>query len=205
MGACGSRSEQKTNHPPSDMITIGGQKEEGYAQLDNDGELFFKILLLGDSGVGKSTILSMFSESKFNVNHVSTVGVDFKTVHLTVLNRPVQLQVWDTAGQERYRSIITAYYRGAHGILLTFDLTRRESYDNIRRWLLDVNKHAHQHTKTVLVGNKKDVDHMRNVTREEAEELARELGIKYFEVSAKTNDGIKEVFDDIAQQLIESM
>lgn len=88
---------------------------------------------------------------------------------------------WDTAGQERYRSIITAYYRGAHGILLTFDLTRRESYDNIRRWLLDVNKHAHQHTKTVLVGNKKDVDHMRNVTREEAEELARELGIKYFE------------------------
>ncbi|KAL9654188.1 hypothetical protein ABK040_000770 [Willaertia magna] len=185
MGCAVSKKEDTsmTNKKPnSNNIIIGGEND-AYAQLEDKGnELFFKVLLLGDSGVGKSSILSMFCDDKFNFTHISTVGVDFKTVHLTIQDKQIQLQIWDTAGQERYRSIITAYYRGAHGIFLIFDLTKRETFENIRRWLTDVSKHAHQSVKTILIGNKKDLDHIRTVSTEEAEQLAKELGVKYFEV-----------------------
>ena len=154
----------------------------------------FKILLLGDAGVGKSSIILRYTKNQFNASMVGSIGVDFKTKDIIVNNKKVKIQIWDTAGHERFRTITTSYYRGAHGIVTVFDLTDRESYEHIEKWLDEINKYAKENVMRFLIGNKSDLVDQRKVTYEEARALANKLNIYYVETSAKNNINVSDFF-----------
>ena len=169
-------------------------------------DLLFKIVLIGDSGVGKSCLLVRFADDSFSDSYLTTIGVDFRFRTLPIEDNSVKLQIvsstqWDTAGQERFRTITTAYYRGADGILLVFDKSNKESFDHIDTWMEEVNKHAHEHAVKMLVGNKADLEAA--VTTEEAEEKARRHAVKYMETSAKEAYQVDSAFMEMARTLVE--
>ena len=170
-------------------------------------DYMFKLLLIGDAGVGKSSILLRFTDDTFDDHLQSTIGVDFK---VKMINTPdgktVKVSIWDTAGQERFRTLTSSYYRGAHGIILTYDVTRRETFENLSQWLEEVDVYTPGGGKDVvklLVGNKVDLS-QRKVTRREAETWARQRGMLFIEASAKTTLGIQEVFDEVIQKILDS-
>ncbi|EGA75114.1 Sec4p [Saccharomyces cerevisiae AWRI796] len=152
-----------------------------------------KILLIGDSGVGKSCLLVRFVEDKFNPSFITTIGIDFKIKTVDINGKKVKLQLWDTAGQERFRTITTAYYRGAMGIILVYDVTDERTFTNIKQWFKTVNEHANDEAQLLLVGNKSDME-TRVVTADQGEALAKELGIPFIESSAKNDDNVNEYF-----------
>ena len=147
-------------------------------------------------GVGKSCIILRFTKNEFNATMVSSIGVDFKSKDINVNNKKVKLQIWDTAGHERFRTITTSYYRGAHGIVTVFDLTNRESFEHIERWLSEINKYAKENVLRFLRGNKADLVDQRAVPYEELQGLASRLKIPYIETSAKNNINIEKFFSD---------
>ncbi|KAK9771266.1 hypothetical protein SCAR479_11999 [Seiridium cardinale] len=157
-----------------------------------------KLLLIGDSGVGKSCCLLRFSEDSFTPSFITTIGIDFKIRTIELDGKRVKLQIWDTAGQERFRTITTAYYRGAMGILLVYDVTDQRSFDNIRTWFANVEQHATEGVNKILIGNKCDWEDKRVVSTEQGEALAKELGIPFLEVSAKSNINIDKAFYSLA-------
>jgi small GTP-binding protein len=160
-----------------------------------DFDYLFKLLLIGDSGVGKSCLLLRFAEGSFSDSFMSTIGVDFKIKSLQFEDgKVVKLQIWDTAGQERFRTITSSYYRGAHGIIIVFDVTDEESFKNVTSWISEIENYASESVCKLLVGNKTDLAEQRVVTRQQAEELAQRLGIPYIETSAKTADHVEEAF-----------
>merc|ERR1712166_598002 len=148
-------------------------------------DFLIKLLLIGDSGVGKSCCLLRFSEDSFTPSFITTIGIDFKIRTIELDGKRVKLQIWDTAGQERFRTITTAYYRGAMGILLVYDVTDEQSFQNIRSWMRNIEQHANTEVVKVLLGNKCDMKNKRAVKHEEGENLAKEYGIEFFETSAK--------------------
>ena len=135
-------------------------------------DYLFKLLLIGDSGVGKSNLLSRFTRNEFNLDSKSTIGVEFATRSLSVDGKVVKAQIWDTAGQERYRAITSAYYRGAVGALLVYDISKQPTFANVTRWLKELRDHADSSIVIMLVGNKSDLRHLRAVPTEEAKEFA---------------------------------
>ena len=161
--------------------------------MDYSDQLF-KILLLGDAGVGKSSIILRYTKNEFNAKMVSSIGVDFKTKDIIVNDKRVKLQIWDTAGHERFRTITTSYYRGAHGIVTVFDLTDRESFEHIGKWLDEINKYAKENVMRFLIGNKSDLVDKRQVQYEEARALSNRLNIYYVETSAKNNINVSDFF-----------
>ncbi|RMZ81997.1 hypothetical protein DV737_g2316, partial [Chaetothyriales sp. CBS 132003] len=171
-------------------------------------DFLIKLLLIGDSGVGKSCCLLRFSEDSFTPSFITTIGIDFKIRTIDLDGKRVKLQIWDTAGQERFRTITTAYYRGAMGILLCYDVTDEKSFNNIRTWFSNVEQHASEGVNKILVGNKCDWEEKRQVSTEQGQALADELGIPFLEVSAKANINIEKVFyslaSDIKKRLIDS-
>jgi Ras-related protein Rab-1A len=167
----------------------------------NDYDFLFKILLIGDSGVGKSCLLLRFTDDSYTDSYISTIGVDFKIRTHEIDGKKVKLQIWDTAGQERFRTITTSYYRGAHGIIVVYDITDRDSFDNIKEWLKEIEKYAHENVNILLVGNKVDKEIKRQVTIEEASELAAEYKLKYIETSAKTNINVEKAFLDLSAEI----
>jgi Ras-related protein Rab-1A len=160
----------------------------------NYSDQLFKILLLGDAGVGKSSIILRYTKNEFNAKMVSSIGVDFKTKDIIVNDKRVKLQIWDTAGHERFRTITTSYYRGAHGIVTVFDLTDRESFEHIEKWLDEINKYAKENVMRFLIGNKSDLVDKRQVQYEEARALSNRLNIYYVETSAKNNINVSDFF-----------
>lgn len=169
-------------------------------------ELFdymFKVLLLGDAGVGKTSLMWRFSEDVFNKTYISTIGIDFKLRTIEVQGKRVRLQVWDTAGQERFHAISVSYYRTAVGIMLVYDITRRRSFENIAKWLRNIDEHAKEDVIKLLIGNKCDLHGPRTVKREEGEKLAEEYDMSFFETSAKENESIEEAFECIAKEVME--
>merc|ERR1712032_667118 len=146
----------------------------------------FKLLLIGDSGVGKTCILFRFSDDAFNTTFISTIGIDFKIKTIDINGKRVKLQIWDTAGQERFHTITTSYYRGANGIMLVYDITNAKSFDNIHNWLRNIEQHASEDVEKMLLGNKCDMEDKRVIPKQRGEMLAREHGIKFFETSAKS-------------------
>lgn len=169
-------------------------------------ELFdymFKVLLLGDAGVGKTSLMWRFSEDVFNKTYISTIGIDFKLRTIEVQGKRVRLQVWDTAGQERFHAISVSYYRTAVGIMLVYDITRRHSFENIAKWLRNIDEHAKEDVIKLLIGNKCDLHGPRTVKREEGEKLAEEYDMSFFETSAKENESIEEAFECIAKEVME--
>lgn len=161
-------------------------------------DMIMKLLLVGDSGVGKSCLLLRFVEDKFNPSFITTIGIDFKIRTIEINGKRIKLQVWDTAGQERFRTITTAYYRGAMGIVLVYDVTDSNTFENIRKWFSTVNQHANDDAQLMLVGNKADEDGIRTVTKQQGEALANELNIPFIEASAKTNENVDEIFFQLA-------
>ncbi|CAM9366274.1 unnamed protein product [Chrysoparadoxa australica] len=165
----------------------------------------FKILLIGDAAVGKSSIMLRFTEDVFDDHLQSTIGVDFKVKMMEADGKRVKLTIWDTAGQERFRTLTSSYYRGAQGIMMVYDVTRRDTFDNLDRWLEEVETYHPGRGRSVvklLVGNKVDKD--RVVAREEAEGYARRKGMLFLESSAKTKEGIKQVFSEVVQKILEN-
>ncbi|KAL4389180.1 hypothetical protein AHAS_Ahas03G0019300 [Arachis hypogaea] len=172
------------------------------ARARADYDYLIKLLLIGDSGVGKSCILLRFSDGSFTTSFITTIGIDFKIRTIELDGKRIKLQIWDTAGQERFRTITTAYYRGAMGILLVYDVTDEASFNNIRNWIRNIEQHASDNVNKILVGNKADMDESkRAVPTSKGQELADEYGIKFFETSAKTNFNVEEVFFSIARDI----
>merc|ERR1711900_138626 len=162
-------------------------------------DFLIKLLLIGDSGVGKSCCLLRFSEDSFTPSFITTIGIDFKIRTIELDGKRVKLQIWDTAGQERFRTITTAYYRGAMGILLVYDVTDERSFNNIRTWFSNVEQHATEGVNKILIGNKCDWEDRRVVSTERGQQLADELGIPFLEVSAKSNINVEKAFYSFRQ------
>ncbi|XP_030232290.1 ras-related protein Rab-8B isoform X1 [Gadus morhua] len=156
-------------------------------------DYLFKLLLIGDSGVGKTCLLFRFSEDAFNTTFISTIGIDFKIRTIELDGKKIKLQIWDTAGQERFRTITTAYYRGAMGIMLVYDITNEKSFDNIKNWIRNIEEHASSDVERMILGNKCDMNDKRQVSRERGEKLAIDYGIKFLETSAKSGINVEEV------------
>lgn len=169
-----------------------------------DGEHLVKLLLLGDSAVGKSSLLVRLCDGKFDSNFVLTIGVDFKLKMIPERNgRRLKLQVWDTAGQERFRTITPAYYRAAMGVVITYDVTDQSSFDHVEFWVTQLDQHGDTRVQRILVGNKSDLEDCRKVSREDGEALAARFNMKFFETSAKTGASVEEAFLEIADQVVE--
>lgn len=152
--------------------------------MDHEYDYLFKIVLIGDSGVGKSNILSRFTRNEFCLESKSTIGVEFATRTLQVEGKTVKAQIWDTAGQERYRAITSAYYRGAVGALLVYDITKRQTFDNVQRWLGELRDHADSNIVIMMAGNKSDLYHLRAVSEQDGQTLAEKEGLSFLETSA---------------------
>jgi len=157
-------------------------------------DYFFKILLIGDSGVGKSCLLLRFADDSWTDSHISTIGVDFKIKTLNCDQKVIKLQIWDTAGQERFRTITSSYYRGAQGIILVFDCTDMESFNNVKQWLGEIDRYACENVNKLLVGNKTDLVQGRVVDKSVAQEFADSMSIPYIETSAKNATGVEDAF-----------
>lgn len=163
-----------------------------------------KILLIGDSGVGKSCLLVRFVEDKFSPSFITTIGIDFKIKTVDINGKKVKLQLWDTAGQERFRTITTAYYRGAMGIILVYDVTDERTFTNVNQWFKTVSDHANDDAQLLLVGNKSDMD-TRVVSYEQGESLAKELGLPFVEASAKDDTNVNDIFFTLAKLIQEKI
>ncbi|KAK1928017.1 Rab/GTPase [Papiliotrema laurentii] len=164
-------------------------------------DFLIKLLLIGDSGVGKSCLLLRFCDDSWTPSFITTIGIDFKIRTIELDGKRIKLQIWDTAGQERFRTITTAYYRGAMGILLVYDVTDEKSFSNIRTWHSNIEQHASPGVNKILIGNKCDWDEKRAVTIEQGRELADEFGLRFLETSAKANEGVEEAFFTLARDI----
>lgn len=161
-------------------------------------DLLFKLLLIGDSGVGKTCVLFRFSDDAFNTTFISTIGIDFKIKTVELKGKKIKLQIWDTAGQERFHTITTSYYRGAMGIMLVYDITNEKSFDNILKWLRNIDEHANEDVEKMILGNKCDMEDKRTVSKHRGDAIAREYGIRFMETSAKANINIEKAFTELA-------
>ncbi|XP_018364963.1 PREDICTED: ras-related protein Rab-37-like [Trachymyrmex cornetzi] len=169
---------------------------------ERDDNFAHKTILLGDSGVGKTSLLVQFDTGRFQPgNFAATVGIGFTNKVVTVDDTPIKLQIWDTAGQERFRSVTHAYYRDAHALLLLYDVTNKTSYDNIRAWLSEIREHANEDVVIMLLGNKSDCGTERAVKREDGERLAQEYKVPFMETSAKTGLNVELAFLAVAREL----
>ena len=164
-------------------------------------DYLFKLLLIGDSGVGKSCLLLRFADDTYTESYISTIGVDFKIRTIELDGKTIKLQIWDTAGQERFRTITSSYYRGAHGIIIVYDVTDKESFQNIQHWLQEIDKYANEGVMKLLVGNKSDLQSKKVVSYDEAKELADSLGIGFIETSAKNAHNVEQAFTKMALEM----
>jgi len=168
---------------------------------DDEYDYLFKVVLIGDSGVGKSNLLSRFTRGEFNLESKSTIGVEFATKSIQSDSKTIKAQIWDTAGQERYRAITSAYYRGAVGALLVYDISKRNSYDSVARWLKELRDHADPQIVIMLVGNKKDLRHMRQVQTDEAKEFCKQNKLFFIETSALADSNVATAFETILKEI----
>ncbi|KAI9547761.1 ras-related protein Rab-11B [Gymnodraco acuticeps] len=168
---------------------------------DDEYDFLFKVVLIGDSGVGKSNLLSRFTRNEFNLESKSTIGVEFATRSIQVDGKTIKAQIWDTAGQERYRAITSAYYRGAVGALLVYDIAKHLTYENIERWLKELRDHADNNIVIMQVGNKSDLRHLRAVPTDEARAFAEKNSISFIETSALDSTNVEEAFKNILTEI----
>ncbi|RLN15311.1 hypothetical protein BBO99_00004384, partial [Phytophthora kernoviae] len=172
---------------------------------EDEYDYLFKIVLIGDSGVGKSNLLSRFTRNEFNLESKSTIGVEFATKSIVAEGKTIKAQIWDTAGQERYRAITSAYYRGAVGALLVYDITKHGTFENVERWLKELRDHADANTVIMLVGNKSDLRHLRAVSTEEAMAFAEKNNLAFIETSALEATGVDTAFQRILTEIYKLM
>lgn len=177
-----------------------------YSAASVDYDYLFKILLIGDSGVGKSQLMLRFADKTYDSGYISTIGVDFKIRTIELDGKVIKLNCWDTAGQERFRTITSSYYRGSHGILIAFDLTDHDSFNNVKTWFAEVDKYASDTVSVALVGCKCDLIDRRQVSAQEIKEFLKTCGrenMSYTETSAKNQINVDKVFFNIASEIRE--
>merc|ERR1711935_1008256 len=170
--------------------------------LNQDYDFLFKVLIIGNSHVGKSNILLRFSENVFHESFLPTIGVDFKIKNVDVNDKVVKLHIWDTAGQERFKTITATYYKGAHGIILVYDITDRNTFNDIENWLAEIASHASPGVAKLLIGNKCDMEGDRQVSWQEGKDFADSLGVPFLETSAKQRINIEECFKSLTLTIL---
>lgn len=168
---------------------------------DDYYDYLYKIVLIGDSGVGKSNLLSRFTRNEFNLESKSTIGVEFATKSVVTQGKVVKAQIWDTAGQERYRALTSAYYRGAVGALLVYDISKRSSFESASRWLKELRDYADPNIIILLVGNKSDLKHLRTITQDEAASFAAREELAFIETSALDATNVDTAFHKILTEI----
>ncbi|KAI8866334.1 GTP-binding protein ypt1 [Ramicandelaber brevisporus] len=173
--------------------------------MNPEYDYLFKLLIIGDSGTGKSSLLMRFADGNFTESYISTIGVDFKIRTMELEGKIIKAQVWDTAGQERFRTITSSYYRGAHGIIVVYDVTDPESFTNVRQWLQEIDRYASEGVNRLLVGNKCDLVDNKQVETKLAQEFADSLGIPFLETSAKDAVNVEQAFLVMAKQIKDRM
>lgn len=169
--------------------------------MNPEYDYLFKLLLIGDSGVGKSCLLLRFADDTYTESYISTIGVDFKIRTIELDGKTIKLQIWDTAGQERFRTITSSYYRGAHGIIIVYDVTDQDSFKNVKQWLKEIERYASDNVNKLLVGNKCDLKPKKVIDSKDAEDFAKNLGIPFLETSAKTAQGVEQAFMTMAAEI----
>ncbi|XXG78716.1 hypothetical protein AAC387_Pa08g2603 [Persea americana] len=170
-------------------------------EAEEGEEYLFKIVLIGDSAVGKSNLLSRYARNEFNANSKATIGVEFQTQSVDINGKEVKAQIWDTAGQERFRAVTSAYYRGALGALVVYDISRRSTFDSARRWLEELTTHCDTTVVRMLVGNKCDLENIREVSVDEGKQLAEEEGLCFMETSALDATNVKTAFEIVIKEI----
>ena len=164
-------------------------------------DVLFKIVLIGDSFVGKTNIMSKYLKNEFHEDSKATVGVEFGAKKFDIEGKSVKAQIWDTAGQERYKSITTTYYRGAKGALIVYDITRKETFDSVDRWISELVNSGDKNMTMLLIGNKCDLDNQRQVTKEQGEEKAKAFKVAFLETSASSGENLDVAFEMIMKEV----
>ncbi|KAG8371680.1 hypothetical protein BUALT_Bualt13G0113500 [Buddleja alternifolia] len=175
------------------------------AEEGGGDEYLFKIVVIGDSAVGKSNLLARFARDEFDHNSKATIGVEFQTRVVEVDGKEVKAQVWDTAGQERFRAVTSAYYRGAVGALVVYDITRKDTFHSIKRWLDELHTQCDTTFAKMLVGNKRDLENIREVSVEEGKSLAEEEGLFFIETSALDSTNVNNAFEVVIREIYEKV
>ncbi|KAL0476558.1 Ras-related protein Rab [Acrasis kona] len=200
------------------MGNCAGQKEPpvpGGVNVSTEEEAkkkhnLFKILIIGDAGVGKTSLAGQWVDGTYTNNYIATIGVDFKVKKLTIDGTEVKVQVWDTAGQERYNTISSTYYRGCHGVVIVYDVTDKKSFESVKRWITEIEKFTAPSSDLLvtLVGNKSDDEHLRQVQKKEADELCSEksfMASLAIEASAKTGHNVNLVFSNLVEDIYKKL
>ncbi|KAK1803091.1 hypothetical protein P4O66_021621 [Electrophorus voltai] len=173
--------------------------------MNPEYDYLFKLLLIGDSGVGKSCLLLRFADDMYTESYISTIGVDFKIRTIDLDGKTIKLQIWDTAGQERFRTITSSYYRGAHGIIVVYDVTDQETFTNVKQWLQEIDRYASKNVNKLLVGNKSDLTNKKVVNNKTAQDFADSLDIPFLEASAKNSINVEQAFMTMAAEIKKRM
>ena len=170
---------------------------------EEDYDFIFKVLLLGNSDVGKSSLILRYVDGTWSNTFIPTIGVDFKVKTIEVDNKKIKMQIWDTAGQERFRTVIASYFKGSHGVLLIYDVTNKTSFKQLESWLEIIENNASEDILKILIGNKIDLEEDREVTKEEGQSFANQHNIQFMETSAKMNTNVNEAFEALAKIMME--
>ena len=165
-------------------------------------DLLFKLILIGDSCVGKSNILLKYLKNQFNENSKTTIGVEFGTKNIIINNKRIKIQIWDTSGQERYRSITSAYYKGAKGALIVYDITRKNTFDNIDKWITDLKLNGDKNICIIILGNKSDLIDKREINKNDGIKKAEMYKTAFLETSALNGDNISKAFNELIEQIV---
>ena len=173
--------------------------------MNPEYDYLFKLLLIGDSGVGKSCLLLRFADDAYTESYVSTIGVDFKIRTIELEGKIIKLQIWDTAGQERFRTITSSYYRGAHGIIVVYDVTDQISFSNVKQWLQEIDRYACEGVNKLLIGNKCDLTSSKAVDYNTASEFAASIGMTFMETSAKDKTNVDDAFMAMSRSIKSKM
>jgi len=173
---------------------------------NNEYDYLFKVVTVGDCGVGKSNLLMKYVNNIFILDNKTTIGVEFYVKNIEINDKIIKVQLWDTGGQERYRAITNAYYRGSQGCILVYDITRRETYDNIKKWLIEINDNVdYKHIPIILVGNKSDLKNLRSISTEEAKIFAKENNLLFIETSALDSTNVNNAFEEIIKDIYNNL
>lgn len=171
---------------------------------DPQYDYLLKYLIIGSSGVGKSSLLLRYIDDKYSNEHIVTIGVDFKIKTLNIKNKKTKINIWDTAGQERFKGITGSYYKGASGVMVVYDITDAESFNKVNDWLIEIEKNAPNAVYKILIGNKSDLLEARQVSFDQGKELADTYGMKFIETSAKSSTNVENAFITMTEDIIES-
>ncbi|KAM6298382.1 LOW QUALITY PROTEIN: ras-related protein Rab-1A [Aegotheles albertisi] len=206
--AAGGARPRPPPAPPPPQSALAVPRAAGptdMSSMNPEYDYLFKLLLIGDSGVGKSCLLLRFADDTYTESYISTIGVDFKIRTIELDGKTIKLQIWDTAGQERFRTITSSYYRGAHGIIVVYDVTDQESFNNVKQWLQEIDRYASENVNKLLVGNKCDLTTKKVVDYTTAKEFADSLGIPFLETSAKNATNVEQSFMTMAAEIKKRM